>query len=68
MNVIKVMRKPKKKARSEQMNALFQAAQQRRLSDEWQWQAMLEALLFGLMTIVSVWPLLAAADAVIRYL
>ncbi len=68
MNVIKVMRYPRKKAQGEQMNALFQGAQQRRLSDEWQWQAMLEALLFGLMTIVSVWPVLAAADAVIRYL
>ena len=68
MNVIKIMKNPRKKVRSEEMNALFQAAQQRRLSDEWQWQAVLEALLFGLMTIVSVWPLLAAADAVIRYL
>lgn len=68
MKIIKVMRNPRGRSRAAQIDEPSKATLRQLLRDELHGQAMVETLLFILMTIVSVWPLMAAADAVIRYL
>jgi hypothetical protein len=63
MNVIKVQRPPRRRSNT-QIHP--ERVTKSRIPNEFGWQAMAEIFLFGMISLISIWPVFDAMDAVLR--
>jgi hypothetical protein len=68
MNVITVQRTYRLRKKPEQQRPGVYRAEDEFERREDRWQSILEVLLFGIIAIVSAWPLFAAGQAVLHCL